>query len=51
MDELLQDHVQLVKGLSEQDEGTVLKVIKHHLSRLDDVVASIRKSHAIYFED
>ena len=51
MDELLQDHVRLVGGLSEQDEETVLKVIKHHLSRLDDVVASIRKSHAIYFED
>lgn len=51
MDDLLQDHVQLVDGLFEQDEGAVLSVIKLHLSRLDDVVAGIRKSHAIYFED
>lgn len=51
MDELLQDHVQVVDGLSKQDEGAVLKAIKHHLSRLDDVIAGIRKSHAIYFED
>ena len=50
MEELFQDHVQLVDGLIASDETKVLDVIKFHLSRLDEVVASIRKSHADYFE-
>ena len=51
MEDLLQDHIQIVDGLIAQEESKVLEVIKHHLSRLDDVVAGIRKSHADYFED
>lgn len=51
MDELLTDHVEIVDGLIAQDEAKVLDVIRLHLSRLDDVVAGIRKSHADFFED
>lgn len=51
MEELLDDHVQLTEGLIARDEARVLELIKSHLSRLDDVVAGIRRSHANYFED
>ena len=51
MDELLQDHKDLLAGLVAGDEARVLEVIRLHLSRLDDVVASIRKSHTDFFED
>jgi len=51
MDALFKDHVQLVEALKASDEASVLRVIKFHLSRLDDVVAGVRKSHADYFED
>lgn len=51
MDDLLNDHRSIVEGLIDQDEVKVIQAITHHLSRLDDVVAGIRKSHADYFED
>ncbi len=51
MEELFQDHEQLFAGLLAQDEDAVIAVISHHLARLDDVVTSIRASHADYFED
>lgn len=51
MEELLEDHIQLLDGLVAQDEKKVLDTIRIHLSRLDDTVASIRKSHSDYFED
>lgn len=51
MDELLNDHIVLFEALVAKDEAKVLETIRFHLSRLDDVVAGIRKSHADYFED
>lgn len=51
MDVLLIDHRNIVEGLIDQDEDRVIEAITHHLSRLDDVVVGIRKSHADYFED
>lgn len=51
MGELYQDHSELLDGLIAQDEPKVLASIRLHLSRLDNVVEGIRKSHADYFED
>ena len=51
MEELIQDHLDLFEALVVQDEPKVLEVIRFHLSRLDEVVSGIRKSHADYFED
>lgn len=51
MEELLGDHRRIVDAIVDRDEDRVTLEITHHLSRLDDVVASIRKSHADFFED
>ena len=51
MEELYEDHSLIVEGLKNRDEDIVMKVITEHLSRLDDVIAGIRKSHADFFED
>lgn len=51
MDKLLQDHINLFEALVAQNEDKVLDAIRFHLSRLDGVIAGIRKSHADYFED
>lgn len=51
MDRLLTDHTAIVAHLAARDEVAVVGAIKMHLSRLDGVIASIRKSHAAYFED
>lgn len=51
MDKLLTDHRAIVDHLTERDETAAITAIRMHLSRLDDVIASIRKSHAAYFED
>ena len=41
----------ILDAIKNRDEEAVTEAITHHLSRLDDVVSSIRKSHANYFED
>lgn len=51
MDELVKDHRDIVDALIGSDEEAVISAITKHLSRLDDVVAGIRKSHADFFED
>lgn len=51
MEELIQDHITLIGALIARDEAKVDATIRHHLSRLDDVITGIRKSHADYFED
>ncbi len=51
MEELYEDHSLIVEGLKNRDEDIVMKVITEHLSRLDDVIAGIRRSHADFFED
>ena len=51
MDELVEDHCQILAAVIAGDEGKVTQVIALHLSRLDDVIAGIRKSHADFFED
>ena len=51
MEELIEDHRTIVEGLIARDEPRVIKAITHHLSRLDEVISGIRKSHADYFDD
>ena len=51
MDELYDDHLHIVEGLKKRDEAAVLRGITEHLSRLDEVIAGVRKSHADFFED
>lgn len=51
MDELVDDHIKIVEAVFDQDEDAVVKAITLHLSRLDDVIAGIRKSHADFFEN
>jgi DNA-binding GntR family transcriptional regulator len=51
MGELIDDHRRIFGAVVAQDEATVVKEINRHLSRLDSVVAGIRKSHADFFED
>ena len=51
MEELVEDHRKILDAVAAQDEKRVIKEITHHLSRLDSVIAGIRKSHADFFED
>ena len=51
MEELLADHVLIAETLGRRDESALIGAITAHLSRLDDVIAGIRKSHAEFFED
>ena len=51
MDELLEDHRQIVSTLMKRDESKLMIAITKHLSRLDDTIKGIRKSHTDYFED
>lgn len=51
MDELFDDHCGIATALKDRDEDAIIRAITRHLSRLDDVIAGIRQSHADYFED
>jgi DNA-binding GntR family transcriptional regulator len=51
MDELTEDHKRIFSAIIASDEERVVKEITYHLSRLDDVIVGIRKSHADFFED
>ncbi|MDE0112629.1 MAG: GntR family transcriptional regulator [Albidovulum sp.] len=51
MEELFDDHFRIAEKLKEQNEDAVITAITEHLSRLDDVIAGIRNSHADFFED
>ena len=51
MGELFDDHSRIVGALTARDETGLIGAITEHLSRLDDVILGIRKSHADYFED
>lgn len=49
--DLIGDHESIVAALKTRDEDAAMKAIRLHLSRLDEVIANIRRSHAEYFED
>lgn len=51
MEELYADHGEIVDSLKARNEDRLIAAIRAHLSRLDDVIASIRRRHADFFED
>ena len=51
MSDLYNDHVKIVRLLKEGDEAPLIEELRHHLSRLDDVITGIQRSHADFFED
>ena len=51
MDVLYDDHLGIFEALKARDTTSISIAIRAHLSRLDDVIAGIRKSHADFFED
>ena len=51
MDVLYDDHLSIVEALKARDETALSICIRSHLSRLDNVISGIRKSHSDFFED
>lgn len=51
MEELLQDHANILNAIGERDENAVTEAIQQHLGRLDETIKSVRWSHTDYFED
>jgi DNA-binding GntR family transcriptional regulator len=51
MRQLIDDHKLSLSQLSENDVNGVCDTIRLHLSRLDDTITAIHKSHASYFEN
>lgn len=51
LDQLLEDHESIAKGISDNDEESAVKAGMLHLSRLDTTIENIRKEHADYFYD
>lgn len=51
MQEIYQDHLQLFDSLIKKDQAEMQRLIRLHICRLDDTIASARKQHPEYFED
>ena len=47
---LLEDHVELAGALEDRSETKAKAIVRRHLSRLDDTITDIHRSHAEYFE-
>jgi len=47
---VLEDHQQLAQALESKSTSHALKIIRRHLSRLDDTIKDIHQVHADYFE-
>jgi len=50
MRQLVDDHTLMLERLQARDESGASDAIREHLSRLDDTIATIHKTHASYFE-
>lgn len=50
MRQLVDDHTLMLERLQARDESGASDAIREHLSRLDDTIATIYKTHASYFE-
>lgn len=48
--EILTDHIAIAEALSARSVEDARNLTRHHLSRLDDTIVDIHKSHAEYFE-
>lgn len=51
LSEVREDHVEIYDLLRKRDEAGAIKLIRHHLNRLDQTFDSARQSHGDYFED
>ena len=49
--QLIDDHKLILSQLSQNDADGVCDTLRLHLSRLDDTITAIHKSHASYFEN
>lgn len=49
--EVREDHAEIYDLLKKRDEAGTIKLIRHHLSRLDQTLNAARESHSDYFED
>lgn len=50
MRQLVDDHALMLERLQARDESGASDAIREHLSRLDDTITTIHKTHASYFE-
>lgn len=46
---LIDDHVMMVEQLKKNDQNGVTQMARRHLSRLDDTIAEIHRTHAAFF--
>ncbi len=51
LDEVREDHAEIFELLKRRDEAGAIKLIRHHLSRLDQTLRAAREAHSDYFED
>ncbi len=51
LDNVREDHAEIYDLLKKRDEAGVIKLIRHHLGRLDQTLSAARESHSDYFED
>ncbi|NNF77709.1 MAG: FCD domain-containing protein [Rhizobiales bacterium] len=51
LESIYQDHSELFELLKRRDESGSVKLIRHHLSRLDQTLSAAKDSHSDYFED
>lgn len=49
--DLLQDHQQLSDAILRSDIARAEQIVRHHLSRLDDIIDEIQMVHADFFEE
>lgn len=49
--EVREDHAEIYDLLKKRDETGTIKLIRHHLTRLDQTLDAARQSHGDYFED
>ena len=50
MKQLIDDHVVLLDQLRKKDVDGVCDTIRRHLSRLDDTITEIHRTHSSYFD-
>jgi len=50
-DDVQEDHAEIYDLLKKRDTAGATKLIRHHLSRLDQTLTAARESHSDYFED
>lgn len=51
LSEVREDHAEIYDLLKKRNEAGTIKLIRHHLSRLDQTFNAARESHSDYFED